>query len=387
MPLRILIVIGAFPPDHSGAGLRLQRTFARLSRREAIEVTALTMAGKGTPEGKTEHEGITSWRVPGKNSILRQFPSAWRELRRLRSSYDCLFISGSSPVSYAAGLYAGMVGCPVIREFSSSAMGFTDKGFLKMALLRQFFRRTVLAIALSQTIVNQYRDLGIPEALIWQRPNPIDTGFFRPPTNDERAAARRRFDLGLDDVVHVFIGRIRPTKNQLFALEVLALLPARHRLILAGPLLDVDRDYFERMERFIEANDLGERVVMLAQQRDDVRDLYHASDTCWSPSLIEGMPNLILESQCCGLPAVINKGLALDQLIEDGVNGFSVPLDAEAFASAVIETEKSLLREESRAAIATRAAGRFDAEIIDAEFVDRLRSAFPERFQESSLFT
>jgi len=64
--------------------------------------------------------------------------------------------------------------------------------------------------------------------------------------------------------------------------------------------------------------------------------LYHAADGVVLPSLYEGLPNAVLETHACGLPAVVSHAANIDRLVLDGESGFEVPtFDHEALALAL----------------------------------------------------
>ena len=64
--------------------------------------------------------------------------------------------------------------------------------------------------------------------------------------------------------------------------------------------------------------------------------LYQAADALVMPSLWEGLPNAVLESQACGLPAVVSHAANIDGLVLDGQSGFEVPtFDHDALAEAL----------------------------------------------------
>jgi glycosyltransferase involved in cell wall biosynthesis len=95
--------------------------------------------------------------------------------------------------------------------------------------------------------------------------------------------------------------------------------------------------------------------------------LYHAADALVLPSLYEGLPNAVLESHACGLPAVVSHAANIDGLVLDGQSGFEVPtFDHEALAGALARL--FALSDEERRAMGAR--GR--AHIASTFSVDRI---------------
>ena len=73
-------------------------------------------------------------------------------------------------------------------------------------------------------------------------------------------------------------------------------------------------------------NDLGlSDHVRLLGLRDDMPDLYYASDALVLSSAWEGMPNVVLEAMASATPIVSTAVGAVPELVTDGESGFVVP--------------------------------------------------------------
>ena len=70
-----------------------------------------------------------------------------------------------------------------------------------------------------------------------------------------------------------------------------------------------------------------------------MRDLYQAADLLVMPTLMDNLPNTIVEAQACALPCVgFNIG-GLPQMIKDGLNGYLARYkDADHFAELTLST-------------------------------------------------
>jgi glycosyltransferase involved in cell wall biosynthesis len=65
----------------------------------------------------------------------------------------------------------------------------------------------------------------------------------------------------------------------------------------------------------------------------DLPSLFHDADVFVLPTLIEGMPLVVLEAMACGVP-VITTTHGPGEIVRDGVDGFFVPIrDHEAIAA------------------------------------------------------
>ncbi len=368
----ILVVSGAYPPSHGGGGLRLHRTYKRVSRLLPIDITALTTKGRGQSDRYNKHDGVTVCRINGKINLYAQLiETGWFFITRVLRRFDLIHSSGNSLISISVCFWAHLFGMPILREMTLSKDISQSRGFYS-SILRLSYKRANLLIALSEAIKSKFRSLGIPKERIWLRPNPVDTSIFRMPLNVGRLKARAALGLSESDIVHLLIGAFHPRKNQLFAAKALRHLPPNHRLILIGPILKGDEPYVQAIQDFIFRNKIENRVILVTKHIYDIVTFYHAADTCWMPSQLEGMPNVMLESLCCGVPVIINESLGMNKHILDEFNGFNVELDTVAFAKAA---ENALLigpNYHSRQKIAEKAVEKYSSTHIDRAFACHL---------------
>jgi glycosyltransferase involved in cell wall biosynthesis len=104
---------------------------------------------------------------------------------------------------------------------------------------------------------------------------------------------------------------------------------------------------------------LGVRLDLLGPLEDPA-PLYHAGDALVLPSFAEGMPNVILEAQLCGLPVVVTAQANCDGLVVHGETGLVVPTgDVRALARALGEIVA--LSADDRRAMGARGRARISA--------------------------
>ncbi len=371
---RILVAVGNYPPGYGGAGLRVHNTYRRLRESLPLEIQAVTVGGRGDRAGCAEYDGVTIFETGARTGFWAQFTAIGGLLRqRGLRHFDIVHALGQSGVATAASTWALLLGIPLVRELTVNEPVSTSLG--PAAFIRRLgFRRADLVIALNAGLKARLIEAGVDPGRIWERPNPVDTARFHPPSPEQRQAARRAFGLQETSPTHLLLGRLCPRKNQLFALEVLAQLPPEHRLLLLGPALQGDAPYVAAIAEQIAASGLEDRVIFRPRHIDNPLEAYHAADSCWIPSSSEGMPNVLLEAQVCGLPVVVNRALELEEHVTDGHNGFLCDLEAGTFATAAKRATEQLADEATRSRIAAAAAERYDARQLDREFEKRLRS-------------
>ncbi|MFH0900913.1 MAG: glycosyltransferase [Pseudomonadota bacterium] len=171
--------------------------------------------------------------------------------------------------------------------------------------------------------------------------NFVDLTQFRPPTDDERRAARARWGLADDEIALLLPGRVGRQKNHIgltLALRHLrrrGLLPPNLRLVLAGRINE--RLVAAVLSRLWSFFDLAAQIRQLGTVSSaDMPTLYHAADVLVLPSLYEGLPNAVIEGHASGLPAVVSRAANADGLVLDGESGYEVgTFDVGGLAAAI----------------------------------------------------
>jgi glycosyltransferase involved in cell wall biosynthesis len=224
-------------------------------------------------------------------------------------------------------------------------------------------RRSDRVIANSEGVRRELVDLaGVAPEKVQLLHNFIDLERFRPPTDDERTAARARWGLSPGEIALLLPGRVGLQKHQIgLALALARLkragrLPANVRVLLAGR--NRDRLYSAVLPRLLAWLGLSD-VVRFLGTVSEMLTLYHAADALVMPSLFEGLPNAVLEAHACGLPAVVSHAANIDGIVVHGVSGFEAPtFDHDALAEAVARVlaasadERRAMGERGRAHVA-----------------------------------
>jgi glycosyltransferase involved in cell wall biosynthesis len=181
-------------------------------------------------------------------------------------------------------------------------------------------------------------------------PNGVDSEVFRP-----NAAARRavRAELGIDERVPLalFVGGDWERKGLAHARDALALTPEWH-LAVAGPGQAAPHLMRAR------AAECESRLHFLGRVRDMPR-VYAAADAFVFPTAYEAFPLVVLEAAACGLPLLVTRVNGVDELLEEGVNGWFVTRDPTDIASRLNELSADPDRAKAMAESARAAASRF----------------------------
>jgi glycosyltransferase involved in cell wall biosynthesis len=348
--MRILVINYEFPPLGGGAG-NVAAYIARHVAGQGVEVAILTSHFKGLPRQQVI-DGYQVHRVPVsrhhvyKCSIYEMFSfvansvvPSWRLARRFRP--DLVHIHSGFPTGPLGYWLKVTQGIPYIMTLHGGEVpGFLPEevGTLHKILApatRVVWNAASTVIAVSDGL----RDLSIqaiPAVDIQVIPNGVDCEYFAP------ASTCR----GPDDPFRMlFVGRVVRQKGLSYLLDALGTVKARGtadwqlRIVGDGPM----RPHLEAQAAHCDIADLVEFTGWLPFEQ--IPDEMRSANLFVLPSIIEGMPLVLLQAMACGLPVVATKVSGSVDLVQPGRNGLLVPAkDPALLAEALI----SLLGDRAR---------------------------------------
>jgi glycosyltransferase involved in cell wall biosynthesis len=201
---------------------------------------------------------------------------------------------------------------------------------------RLLARFTTCLIAVSEEVRADLIRLRVaPPDRIVVLPLGFDLSRFDVP-DDERRRRRETFRRSLsippEAALVTFVGRLEPIKRVDRFLRVANLIedPAETRFLVVG-----DGALREELRQLPEAASLGDRLIW-AGLRDDIPDLYFASDVVAVTSDNEGTAVTAIEAHAAGLPVVTTRVGGMTSVVLDGETGdVTAPEDEPAFARAL----------------------------------------------------
>ena len=166
--------------------------------------------------------------------------------------------------------------------------------------------------------------------------NAIDLNKFK---FDEKVRSEVRKELGIEDKFVIgHVGRLCFQKNQEFLIDIFEEVHRRDPnsvLLLIG-----DGEDREKIERKIK-NLSGGGVILLGN-RTDVDRMYQAMDVFIFPSKYEGLGNVVVEAQVCGVPVIVSDNVPEVVRISDGVVFLSLSADIKIWAEKAINNVKTV---------------------------------------------
>lgn len=163
-----------------------------------------------------------------------------------------------------------------------------------------------------------------PELPIEVIPNAIELSVFTPPLHRKSEGPVRL----------LFVGRFNKFKNVEMLVETACLLLKQEDVDNFELYLIGDGERRSVVERVVSDKGLTKYVHLLGWvERAQLVEHYRQADIFVTATTWEGMPNTVLEGMACGLPVVSTRASGLEELVQEGTNGYLVDInDPQALA-------------------------------------------------------
>ena len=283
-------------------------------------------------------------------------------------------------------LAARLAGVPVIVGTLPGLGSLYASNGLKTRLIRFVYERLqTFACSISDLTIFQNHDDAhhfVASGMVSQEKTAVilgsgvATGLYAPAEISKSERDQLRFELGIqpDEIVVAMVGRVIRSKGVLeymtAAQEVRALHPnAKFLLVGADDHESLDRLSAEELTQLRQA-------LTWPGPRRDIPVLLASSDIFVLPSYREGVPRVLLEAASMGLPIVTTDSPGCREVVENGLNGFLVPVrDASALRDAIFRlVEQPELRRRFGRLSRQRAIAQFDIAIV----AEQTRSLYRE---------
>jgi glycosyltransferase involved in cell wall biosynthesis len=275
--------------------------------------------------------GVHVWQMPSDcQGVPPRIRYIYNLLRKIKPDIVHSWTAHDNPY---AGLVGRLVGTPVC--LGSLRGSLSSPGFQGLPLPYRFLSLYSVSklVVNCETIAKELIAKHYPVSKVAVIPNCVEF----PPVD---LTAPDLSSLGIHDGHQVvgIVGNLRKVKNHLMFVQgmaqVLSSYPHVRGLIVGQPVSDEPERWHE-IASTIRKIGLDGRV-MLAGFRPDVPALMQRLTVFCLTSMIEGMPNTILEAMAAACPVVATRVGGVPELVKDGVNGILVePDDIHDFARAV----------------------------------------------------
>jgi len=186
-------------------------------------------------------------------------------------------------------------------------------------------------VAVSDEVKNKILDSGIPEYKVLKISNGIAVEDYS--GNNERDNIRTDFGIDKDSIVIGNVGRLDDNKGIDNLLKVIKSLTEKHEDILL--LIVGDGPSTQKLQENAKVLGIKEKVVF-AGFRKDIASILSAIDIFVLPSLIEGLPMVLLEAMASRKPVIATRVGDIPQIIKHKESGLLVqPRDTVQLQDAI----------------------------------------------------
>lgn len=234
-----------------------------------------------------------------------------------------------------------------VPEYASTmqVVSSSDPSWLTTALHRQALEADHVLV-LSSYARDTFEAAGVPSEKMHLTPLGVDIDLFYP------------VDRAADGVFRIaFVGQITQRKGVSYLVDAFRVASINHsQLVFTGAIVG----------NAPWAGVAGVRHQP-ARPRAQLPAVYADADVTVLPSLADGFGLTALEAMACGRPVIVSDHTFGNDLIEDGVNGWTVPIrDADAIADRLILLAEDPERRRLMGAAARRTAEQFTWEHYSA---------------------
>ena len=322
---KVALFTGNYNHIRDGVSLTLNRLVAYLIKND-IDVLVF---GPTIDEPALDHSGtlisVPSMKLPGRPEyrFSRAFPGKQRQKLR-EFNPDIIHIATPDLLGYKALKWAVKHDKPVVSSYHthfSSYLKYYKVSLLEPAMwkyLSWFYKKCKLVFVPSPSMQEILEEKKIEtDFRIWARG--IESEIFNPGRRSDEW--RKKHGFKPDDIVITFISRLVWEKNlKLFADVVNKITSKREHtkamIVGDGPAMS---EMKELMPDAVFTGFLG---------GTDLATAYASSDVFFFPSDTETFGNVTLEAMASGLPAVVADATGSRSLVEDGENGFVIPVES-----------------------------------------------------------
>ena len=339
--IKILHILGS-----AGRGGTEANTYDLVTHMADDFLNELCFLSKRGPTGEDlEREGFEVYYLPLANP--RAIPILVLRLYRLLRSnrYDIVYLSGLK-ANFLGRVLGKLSGHKKILGGLWSKYPSGIKKLWTLWLDRLTFSLSLGYVSNSQAAIDFLVAHGYNRRKFWMIHNGIDIKPFYARSDEEKGAIKREYELPSEKLIITCVANLRPPKGHEYLVRALHELKGETTDFLA--LLVGDGPLREKLQGLVQKLGLEEQVRFLgSRDREEIPKILSITDIFVLPSLLEGLPTVVIEAMAAGCPVVATAVAGTPEVVIDGKTGFLVnSRDSEALAQEIAQLLKDpLLRQ------------------------------------------
>ena len=271
---------------------------------------------------------------------LMMLPSLF-QLIAMRKSIDLIIVSDIKALGIIGIFASKILGIKcLLRAESCGEMdgsfavqnqhwsSFFIKAYIKVR--NHILKRAQGFLSISSAITNELIDSDVPQNLIYQITNGINTEKFSPAKGEERQNLRMKLKLG-EEKYFLYTGRLIRGKGLEFLMPAWKKLSSKFsgiNLLIVGSGQGYMISNEEQLRSFVQENNL-ESTVRFEGNVSNVQDYLKACDYFVFPTQTEALGLSLVEALSCELPSIATEVGGIVDIIESQKNGLLVPYGDE----------------------------------------------------------
>lgn len=324
--LRIALVTETYPPEVNGVAMTLRcMVDGLIARGHRVQLIRPRQSAVDEPLSEAAFDEVLArgWKLPRYDGLHFGLP-ARTLLQKLwqRQRPDLVHVATEGPLGWSGVSAARKLRIPVTSDFHTNFDHYSRHygvGWLRKPVsgyLRSFHNRTARTFVPTSSMAAALLRQGYDRVDVVARG--VDTVLYDPGRRD--AQLRGSWNVGDDDLVVLYVGRLAAEKNLPLAIQAFRAIQAQRpdaRFVLVG-----DGPMRQRL-----ADENPDCIFAGMRTGVDLARHYASADLFLFPSVTETFGNVTLEAMASGLCVVAYDYAAAADVIRVGENGVLAPFD------------------------------------------------------------
>lgn len=328
--------------DPGGIESLLMNLYRHIDRDVVQFDFMLHRSQKGTFDDEIESMGGRIYRTEPFNPFHHQkYMKSMESVLREHPEYK--IIHAHSELNYWPLKEAKKIGVPVRIAHSHNARSTINLKYFFLNYEKLFIKKAATDLFMCSTIAGEwsYGTKAVADGKCVFLKNGIEVEKYAY-NKEKRSEVRSKMGFG-NKLVIGHIGRFMQQKNHSFLIDIFKNVHDKYPksvliLVSEGRLMDEIKN---------KVNSLGlTDAVQFLGFRDDVHELMQAMDVFVLPSLWEGLPFTLVESQSAGLPSVISDVISDEAIVTNVITKVSLKEKADKWADVILDIYQNTNRKD-----------------------------------------